>query len=174
MYDTWRRNYGDAFWASQSAVLRIETSTKRAVKEIVEGSDHVRIRFIRQYVRGEMRSPLATYSPGSIEKRTPIIVSSPTLPPLKSAKHSTTVEVEFGSKLAQSDSNYDESNPSCAEEVSIDITELELLETLNRIEQHSNGAEEALQVVLDDDTDSDSEEQGHCEPLVYGCIYYQL
>ncbi|KAG0335311.1 hypothetical protein BG004_008499, partial [Podila humilis] len=50
MYNTWQRNHGDAFWASRSAMKKIETSTKRAVGEIVEGSDRIRKRMISQFV----------------------------------------------------------------------------------------------------------------------------
>ncbi|KAF9917439.1 hypothetical protein FBU30_000749 [Linnemannia zychae] len=61
-YNDWLSNSGDAFWESRSAMLQIDISTNKAVKEIVEGSDHIRKRLIDRYIWSKMESSIATYS----------------------------------------------------------------------------------------------------------------
>ncbi|KAF9377837.1 hypothetical protein BGX21_003076 [Mortierella sp. AD011] len=45
-YTIWRKSHGEEFWADKASVHRIRVSTKKALREIVSGSDPIRERYI--------------------------------------------------------------------------------------------------------------------------------
>ncbi|KAF9396714.1 hypothetical protein BGX21_009422, partial [Mortierella sp. AD011] len=56
-YENWRNNHGDAFWASRSALSQIDISTNTAVKDIVNGSDHIRRQLVHVLIKSKVGSP---------------------------------------------------------------------------------------------------------------------
>ncbi|KAF9188112.1 hypothetical protein BGZ49_003979 [Haplosporangium sp. Z 27] len=61
-YETWKRNFSEAFWATLQAKHQIKVSTNMAVGEIIQGSNNVRKRYISEYSQNEQLPALINHS----------------------------------------------------------------------------------------------------------------